>query len=114
MVRHARYGGLGFLKLESMIQITEHYKGGEKHDFKTKIAAGFKMTFENGNTISVQFGSGNYCTNRQETKSETTTAEIAIWNKNGDWYDFGGDQVKGYCNANKVAKWIDFAAKNSF
>lgn len=97
-----------------MIQITEHYKGGEKHDFKTKIAAGFTMTFDNGNTISVQFGSGNYCTNRQESKSETVTAEIAIWDKNDVWYTFESDQVKGYCNSDEVAKWINFAATNTF
>jgi|SRR5690606_6195787 len=97
-----------------MIQITEHYKGGENHDFKTKVAAGFKMTFENGNTISVQFGSGNYCSNRrQESKSETVTAEIAIWNTDNIWHNFEGDTVKGYCNADEVAKWIYFAANNT-
>lgn len=86
--------------------------------FKSTSNKGFQMTFENGWTISVQFGYGNYCDNRChpggwhfEKKQEVTqspNAEIAIWNdKSPDFYNFGSDTVKGYCSANEVAEWID-------
>lgn len=45
---------------------------------------GFKMTFENGCTISVQFGMGKYCDQGQ------TTAEVAAWNFIGDWMVWNG------------------------
>jgi hypothetical protein len=33
-------------------------------NFKSTNNKGFQMTFENGWTISVQFGYGNYCSHR--------------------------------------------------
>lgn len=94
-----------------MIQITEHYES--MFNTEVKVPAGFKMTFENGNTISVQWGSGNYCTDRDKSQRETLTAEIAIWDKDNRWHNFGNDQVKGWCGADEVAKWIHFAANNT-
>ena len=41
--------------------------------FKITRGTGFQMTFENGWTISVQFGYGNYCDN----------------NRHPDGFDFG-------------------------
>lgn len=89
--------------------------------FASNRNKGFAMTFENGWTISVQWGVGNYCnvgrsaenynepTKHESWKSET--AEIAIWDKNDNWYNFEhGDAVKGYCTANEVAEWILVAA----
>lgn len=81
---------------------------------------GFSLTFENHLTISVQFGTGNYC-NRKDYHSpyksemsqnitESLTAEIAIWDKDNNWFNFGSDSVKGYCNANEVATWIQATA----
>jgi len=75
---------------------------------------GFNITFENGLTISVQFGCGNYCSNRFESISDPLTeaiiscnnAEIAIWDENKKWFNFGSDEVKGYCTSDEVAKWI--------
>jgi hypothetical protein len=55
---------------------------------------GFKVTFGNGVTVSVQFGPGNYCGNynlsykdRPLTDGEfkCKDAEIAIWDKKGEW-----------------------------
>jgi hypothetical protein len=66
------------------------------------------MTFQNGWTISVQFGKANYATIRDGV---SISAEIAIWDKDGTWYQFANDKVKGYCNANQVAEWIDIASK---
>ena len=72
---------------------------------------GFTMEFDNGNTISVQFGVGNYCQNRDgEPKHYSIDAEIAIWNIKGDMYNFGEDTAKGWCSADEVAKWIHFAS----
>jgi len=89
--------------------------------FRSTQNRGFSMTFNNGLTISVQFGTGNYCERRSFSapyRSEmdgdnngitsSSTAEIAIWHKDSDqWFDFGRDQVKGWCDTNEVAIWID-------
>lgn len=77
---------------------------------------GFQMAFENGWTISVQFGYGNYCENYNHpegydfpTKHELVKsgdAEIAIYDSKGEWYNFGYDTVKGECTPDEVAAWI--------
>ena len=35
--------------------------------FGTMKNKGFHITFNNGLTISVQFGAGNYCSNKEES-----------------------------------------------
>lgn len=83
---------------------------------------GFSLTFENGFTISVQFGYGNYCDNghhpdgfefsKKQDVTQSSNAEIAIWDADGEWYVFlNGDTVMGYCSANDVAEWIDKVSK---
>ena len=77
---------------------------------------GFQMTFENGWTISVQFGFGNYCSNRNHPDGWYSSkgveyfscpdAEIAIWDSFGEYYNFGHDTVKDYCSTDEVAEWI--------
>ncbi len=85
--------------------------------FKITDGKGFHITFENGWTASVQFGSGNYCDNRDEEisrdgyvragKRGSKTAEIAAWPKESGLYDFGwGDTVKGYCEPDEVVVWL--------
>ena len=76
--------------------------------FQSQYNNGFTMTFENGWTISVQFGKANYSTIREGI---SISAEVAMWDKDGNWYDFGHDKVAGHCNANEVAEWIDKASK---
>ena len=91
--------------------------------FKSTYNRGFQITFENGITVSVQFGTGNYCSRRSLAPEatlhgdlanrtvESADAEIAIWHKDSDiWFDFGSDQVKGWCTPNEVAMWITRAA----
>lgn len=85
---------------------------------------GFTMTFSNGVTISVQFGTGNYCDNRDAIQTDKRgdtfceNAEIAVWKDNDEWiteemlkyFEEEEDMVKGYCNANDVAMYIAWAA----
>jgi hypothetical protein len=81
---------------------------------------GFHLTFENGLTISVQWGWCNYCSNKtlsKGLKDELTTliqnrtfdaisAEIAVWDAEGTWMNFEHDQVKGWVSADEVADYI--------
>jgi len=78
---------------------------------------GFHLTFENGLTISVQWGFGNYCSNKcgrwnelEELQKNRTfgseTAEIAVWDESGKWMLFENDQVKGWLQADEVADYI--------
>lgn len=54
--------------------------------FVSTMRKGFNMTFENGLTISVQWGAGNYCDNHYpengdyscRTDARSNTAEIAV------------------------------------
>jgi hypothetical protein len=86
---------------------------------------GFALTFANGWTASVQFGTGNYCDNRNRSlysewitqsviesadvragEAGSVNAEIAAWDADGKWYDFGSDTVKGWVSADEVAKFL--------
>ena len=79
---------------------------------------GFHMTFENGFTLSVQFGPGNYCERRYphdhdapQKKREWTSkdAEIAIFTPTGNFYTLPcGDNVLGWQSVDDVCKWIEF------
>lgn len=89
--------------------------------FKSASKKGFAITFENGWTISVQFGWGNYCDNQNHPDGwkyndgsivESANAEIAIWDENDKWFTFNNnDVVKGWCTPNEVAEWIDKVSK---
>jgi hypothetical protein len=84
---------------------------------------GFSLTFENGITISVQFGSGNYCERKNLHANygsemlndiiESSDAEIAIWDEDDNWFNFGSDTVRGWCSANEVARWIYIASTSN-
>lgn len=95
---------------------------------------GFQMTFENGWTVSVQFGTNAYCERRSFSPDaykvsmlpenriwSSETAEIAAWDADGYWFKFGDDnsddasspgdgafrdEVKGWCAADEVADFI--------
>ena len=80
---------------------------------------GFSITFENGWTVSIQFGGTNYCSLKNldyESLSEISKfpshqsedAEIAVFNDKGEWathrmYAELGDDVKGYVGPNEIA-----------
>jgi hypothetical protein len=85
---------------------------------------------ENGWTVSVQFGAGNYCERRDADYKaakrndfwESNSAEIAAWfgDRNGlgtdNWYKFlnldptGETIVKGYCSPNEVVEFLGVVA----
>lgn len=78
---------------------------GNMSDSKARLKLteqrGIHITFENGLSLSVQFGIGNYCDNRSMDFSKmdgpvnaTSTVEIAVWNEEGDW--LLENQVAGY------------------
>ena len=48
---------------------------------------GVAHTFDNGITISVQAGSGNYSTPREDLTSsdQFSSFEVAIWDEDGEW-----------------------------
>ena len=89
--------------------------------FSTHVAEdinhdGFHMTFGNGATVSVMFGKYNYCDQGE------TTAEVAVWDQNDDWYIFNeednhnslikvdsGSDVIGHCTSNMVAHIMNLA-----
>lgn len=85
------------------------------NDFKNPDnAKGIQLTFANGWTISIMFGYGNYCDNKDKViryayGTTCPNAEIAIWDNNSKWYKFNhGETVTGYLNTDDVAKWIFF------
>jgi hypothetical protein len=63
---------------------------------------GFHIVFGNGWTASVQWGSYNY--------ADGQTAEIAAWDKDGNWHSFGHDQVKGWCSPEEVATFLQMVS----
>ena len=99
--------------------------------FTSGYNKGFRMTFENGFAISVQWGVGNYCEKRdsgewnEATKHDfwsSNSAEIAVFNKEGrnSMIPIAGytlentdgteenytDVVSGWLSTNQVAKVI--------
>jgi len=98
--------------------------------FATNQNRGFKMTFDNGVTASVQWGPGNYCEARNYSYAsydapmkapsqcwESANAEVAAWDKNGKWITkklFPGlkaDDVVGYLTPDKVLAFLNKCAK---
>jgi hypothetical protein len=81
--------------------------------FKATENKGFQITFNNGYTISVQFGKGNYCDNRLKENSDFITscknAEVAIWNENNS----EDMEIIPFQTAEEVAKIIETYSNNS-
>ena len=83
--------------------------------FKITNHKGFRMGFENGFEMSVQWGPGNYCERKDEDFDkpqeerfwESRTAEIAIFDSKDDsMITLGKDNVDGWLTPDKVAKVI--------
>ena len=74
---------------------------------------GFQLTFANGWTVSVQWGMGNYCENKNLHRSldipspdSCANAEVAAWDCNGVWFNFGYDTVNGWQSPDEVAAFV--------
>ena len=74
----------------------------------------FRLTFENGWTLSIVFGSGNYCANydsdrrNQAFREACPNAEVGAWNGDSGllpWDD--GDTVKGHVRAADLLTLVD-------
>lgn len=98
--------------------------------FKITQKKGFHMTFPNGWTVSVQFGPGNYCDNRdnylkfahnqlsmdrayeEAGREGSTTAEIAAWSTDHRWYRWADidDTVRGNQTATEVLAFMNLIA----
>jgi hypothetical protein len=93
-----------------------------------KHAKGFKITFENGYTISVQFGFGNYCDNHSDIQLATalcagghpeaincnsSDAECAVLDPSGEFHQFEDweEVVKGYISPAEVLELMNRVAK---
>ena len=85
---------------------------------------GFQLDFPNGWTASVQWGPGNYCTNRDMQANpfkddikflQSETAEIAAWvtdlrttSTTDGWYKFeDGQEVQGWQNMGQVMEFLN-------
>jgi hypothetical protein len=91
--------------------------------FRITQNKGFHITFQNGWTLSVQWGPLNYCANRNDDRvwnrhdideiaaeagsTGSADAEIAAWDAAGKMYDFGNDTVKGWVTPDELVEWIN-------
>lgn len=68
---------------------------------------GFHITFDNGYTVSVQFGIGNY------SDQGETTAEVAAWSSElgQPWVKLSDhDDVRGHCSPEDVLEIMNMVA----
>lgn len=90
-------------------------KENRKPSFSVSGNKGFQLTFENGYTISVQWGPMNYCEKRDYSPHaydmpmkalvwQSKDAEVAAWrDKSAPWLKLGqGDDVIGHLTTNQV------------
>jgi hypothetical protein len=92
-----------------------------------KTPMGFQLDFPNGWTASVQWGPGNYCTNRDMQANpfkddikflQSETAEIAAWvtdlrttSTTDGWYKFeDGQEVQGWQNMGQVMEFLNMVS----
>lgn len=97
--------------------------------FRITEGKGFHITFDNGVTVSVQFGSSNYCDNYElpwsgpsaEQEIESSNAEVAVWDDNRSmrerrmawitrlYYPDHDDDVIGHRSPDDVVKILQWA-----
>lgn len=104
--------------------------------FRICDGKGFQITFANGNTVSVQWGSGNYCSNLRHIGVDSSDpfgaenaakgspdAEIAAFDSSGRWLiptgdlrqtlGWGADDVHGWVGPDHVALFISWVAQGA-
>ena len=84
--------------------------------FSLKGGQGFQITFENGYTVSVQFGEYHYCSNRnlgsptcEETVHDCANAETAIFYKGDKFLEYKGGDVQSYQSPKEVLETLKYA-----
>ena len=78
---------------------------------------GFQIMFDNGYTVSVQFGPGNYGSNYNLGFAENinkpmtaTTAETALIAPDGNFVTYKDDDVQGHQTVNDILALLNYAA----
>jgi hypothetical protein len=67
---------------------------------------GFCVTFENGYSVSVQFGKSSY------SNEGVSTAEIAAWGPDGNWVKINQyDEVKPHCTPEEMLDIMNSVSK---
>jgi hypothetical protein len=86
--------------------------------FRINDNKGFSITFTNGYTVSVQFGPGNYSSNKNLNFIENmnkpmtaNTAETALIAPDGSFVAYKDDDVQGYQSTADVLELLDYASK---
>lgn len=81
--------------------------------FKSTKNTGFHMTFNNGLTISVQFGYGMHCEHYDNIDAmmargihTSYDAEVCIWDADGKHAQLYNDTIVGYQSTEDVARLI--------
>ena len=110
-------GCMGFTAWEGITNMKIETK--VEPGFRITEGKGFHVTFENGYTVSVQFGYYNYCSNKSmqiglENKaagaSGSPNAEVAWWGPDGNFIPFENDDVEGYKSPKEVLELLNRAA----
>ena len=73
---------------------------------------GIRIKFKNGYAVSVQFGPGNYCHNRNKTEpvEDCITAETAIIDRYDRFMSYKGDHVQGHQSPADVLETLNYVA----
>jgi hypothetical protein len=78
---------------------------------------GVHFTLDNGLTISIQIGRGNYCQNYDFPSYEigsknplpaSETAEIAVWANDDAMIDIQDECIKAYVPVDSVLRYVEF------
>lgn len=85
--------------------------------FRITDNKGFQIKFDNGYTVSVQFGPGNYGSNYNLSMLENMgkpmtalSAETALLDPDGNFVEYEGDDVQGHRTAKDVLALLNYAS----
>lgn len=85
--------------------------------FRISDNKGFKITFDNGYTVSVQFGPGNYGSNYSLSMLDNmgkpmtaATAETALIDPDGNFVPYMNNDVQGHRTAADVLELLNYAS----
>jgi hypothetical protein len=97
--------------------------------FKTFAKKGFQVSFDNGFTVSVMFGAGNYCEHRFSdmelggtvnmwSEHNSVSAEIAVIGPDGEFVTGfpgcpEGNQVRGWVEPDEMLEVMNWAASQT-